>query len=102
MSRLTYIIISFLMLNFFAVYDYNTEIVQLVCRQNTLSYPNTIKVLQVIDVEEDVSVGFVGFELNIAQIPKSFLFTEDCNSQYQKNSRRFILFVADASPPLLL
>ncbi len=100
MGRLTYIIISFLMLNIFALYNYNAELVPLVCRQNTLAYHNTVKLLQVVDLEEDIDVDFVGLELDLDKSLKSFSFVEAIISHYRNNSKSFILFEADASPPL--
>ncbi len=100
MGRLIYIIISILLLNVFAVFDYDTQNAQLDCSKKTHSYYNDDKITQTIDIELEDDFLFVNFEFDFNQPVKTFLFERIDTAHIAPSINKFILFEADASPPL--
>ncbi len=101
MGRLIYIIISFLFLNIFVVLEYNTEVVQLVCRQNSLSYCKA-KVYQLVAALEEDDIENLNSDFDFCKRETVCAVELNFRPQFNKKYNSFILFEADASPPLYI
>ncbi len=98
MDRLVYIIISFLFLNLFFALEYNAEVSQLICRQNTHACcgPQVLQLVANLNDENDYLCTDFDLCNNEPNVALDFGFEYPIN----KNFNSFILFEADVSPPL--